>query len=429
MIIPPNVIFPWISTVASIPANWSRETTLDTNFIKGQGAKNPADTGGATAHSHAGISHSHNETDGHGHTVQLNTSADCASYGGSPNSDPIAQCGHGHASSVITTRSGGLATSTIPYPSQANNNHPPYVKVIFLKAGVGAVLADGFLALWNSASIPTGYLMCSDGANGAPAIGNLYLKGADASGDGGATGGANTHQHVLDHSHSTSHSHSGRSGIDDNHPNRTNGGGSGGNKTRSHDHAVNLNATSVTTDTYTATLTSGVVEPLYKKLIALYKNGGATTKGLIGIWIGTVASIPKGWLLCNGQTWSDGVTQTPDLTDYHLKIANATGELGSTGGANTHAHGASNSHSHSQAGTHTHSGSTDSQGGNTASGGSTSPASHAHSLQSVGNNNANLTWDAQTMSAESVNNEPNHIIVAFIQLEKLDEGTPHILEG
>ena len=226
----------------SIPANWSREASLDANFLKGQGAKNPSDTGGATAHGHNGIAHAHTETDGHGHYTRYNQSNDCASYGGSPNQDPIAQCGHNHADSTITTRSGGDANDTIPYPSQANNNHPPYVKVIFLKAGVGAVLSDGFLALWNSATIPSGYLMCSDGLNGAPAIGNKYLKGADVGGDGGELAGADTHQHVLTHYHTTTHSHSGRSGGDNNHPTRTNGGGGGGNKTGSHDHAVYLNA-------------------------------------------------------------------------------------------------------------------------------------------------------------------------------------------
>lgn len=427
MIMPQGLILPFVGNYADIPANWTQETTLVDKFLKAWGTANPNDTGGATAHSHVGNSHSHSETDSHGHVVQLNTSADCASYGGSPNQDPIAQCGHGHASSTITTRSGGQATSTVAYPSTANNNHPPYVKAIFIKAGVGAVLADGIITLWNSATIPDGYLMCSDGLNGAPALGNKYLRGASLAGDGGATGGSLTHTHDLSHSHSTSHSHSGLSGTDDNHPVRTNGGGSGGNKTGSHQHTVYLNAQSVTTDTYSATLTSADLEPVYKKLIALYKNGGAVKKGMIGIWIGSLSAIPKGWLLCNGQVWSDGVTYTPDLQNYFIKIANATGELGATGGANSHSHGASNSHSHSQSGAHTHTGSTDNQGGSTASGGSTSPASHNHSLQSVGNNNATLTWDAQTMSAESVSNEPDHVVVAFIQLEKIQGSRARIL--
>lgn len=422
MKIPANVILLWPGSVASIPANWTRETALDAKFPKAWGAEAPGVTGGANYHAHTGIAHSHTETDSHGHLVQLNISNDCASYGGSPNQDPIAQCGHGHASSTISTLSGGAASDTIAYPSQANNNHPPYFNFLFLKANTGgAVIATDMIALFNSATIPANWLACTDGLNGAPALGNKYIRGAATSADGGTTGGSLTHDHVLNHSHSTVHSHSGLSGIDDNHPTRTNGGGSGGNKTGSHQHTVYLNNQTVTTDTYTATLTSGTVEPAYKKLLAIQRqaSGATSPKGIIGLWIGAVGDIPKGWKLCNGQLWDDGVTQTPDLQNYYVKIANATSEIGNSGGSNTHAHAASNSHTHSQSGAHTHSGSTDSQGGNTASGSSTSPASHGHSLQSVGNNNATLTWSASTMSAESVNNEPEYYIAAYIQLAKL----------
>lgn len=422
MKIPANVILLWPGSVATIPANWTRETALDAKFPKAWGAENVGVTGGASAHSHTGIQHSHAETDTHGHVVATNASGQCDSYGGSPNSDPIAQCGHNHSSATVTTRSGGAATSTVAYPTSANNNRPPYFDFIFLKANTGgAVVGTNMIALFNSVTVPANWLACTDGLNGAPALGNKYIRGAGTGADGGTTGGSLTHTHDLSHSHSTSHSHSGRTGGDDNHPNRTNGGGSGGNKTGSHDHAITLNAASVTTDTYSATLTSGTVEPGYKKLLAIQRqaNGGTSPKGIIALWLGDVAAPPKGWKLCTGQLWEDGVTATPDLRNYYVKIANDTSEIGNTGGSNTHAHAASNSHTHSQSGAHTHTGSTDYQGGSTASGGSTSPGSHNHSLASVGNNNATLTWDAQTMSAESVNNEPEYYVASYIQLTKL----------
>lgn len=430
MLIPPNVVIPYIGLHASLPTNWSRETTIDAKFIKAWGTANPADTGGATAHGHTGILHTHTPTDSHGHSVAVNADSTSQTYGGTTNNDPIAQVGHDHPDFTITTRSGGDASNTIAYPSQANNNHPPYYSVIFIKAGSGAVLPDGALMFWNSATIPSGYLMCFDGSNGAPALGNKYLRGASTGADSGATGGSLTHAHVLDHSHSTNHTHSGNTSTDDNHPSRQNDGSSGGHKTGTHTHTVTLNSATVVTDTYTATLTSGDIEPAYKKLIALYKSGGVPTKGLIGLWIGNVADIPTGWLLCNGQTWSDGVTQTPDLQNYFVKIANATGELGSTGGANTHAHGASNSHSHTQSASHTHTGSVGSvSDSNSSGGGSTSSTSHSHTISSVGNNNATLNWGSTTMSAESVDNQPDHVVVAFIQLEKIKNLGSRIIDA
>ena len=423
MKIPANVILLWPGTVASIPANWTRETALDGKFPKAWGAEAIGVTGGANAHNHTGIEHSHTETDTHGHSVAYTASGACDSYGGSTNNDPIAQCGHNHASSTITTRVGGTATSTIAYPSQANNNRPPYFDFIFLKADTGgAVAATDMIALFNSATVPANWLACTDGDNGAPALGNKYLRGAETDEDGGTIAGSLTHDHVLNHNHTTSHSHTGRSGIDDNHPNRNNEGGSGGNKSGSHDHAVTLNSATVTTDTYTATLTSGTVEPGYKKLLAIQRqaNGGTSPKGIIGLWLGDVDAPPKGWKLCTGQLWDDGVTATPDLRNYYVKIANDTSEIGNTGGSNTHDHPASNSHSHSEAAVHNHTGGTDYQGGSTKSGpGGTSPGSHNHTLASVGNNNATLTWGAVTMSAESVNNEPEYSIASYIQLTKL----------
>lgn len=427
MKIPANVILLWPSTVASIPANWTRETALDAKFPKAwSDSVAPNNTGGASAHSHTGISHSHNQTDTHGHLVAYATSGQCDSYGGSTNNDPIAQCNHGHASSTITTMSGGAATSTIAYPTSTNNNRPTYYDFIFIKANTGgASIGTNTIGLWNSATVPANWLACTDGLNGAPALGNKYIRGAGTGADGGTTGGANTHTHVLDHSHSTSHSHTGTSGNDDNHPNRNNEGGSGGNKSNAHTHSVTLNSASVTTDTYTATYTSDTVEPAYKKVLAIQRGASGSTgpKGLIGLWLGSTASPPKGWKICNGQTWEDGVTTTPDLRDKYIKFANATGEIGNTGGANTHSHSASNSHTHSQSGTHTHTGSTGSAGGSTKSGpGGTSPGAHTHSLSSVGNNNATLTWDAATMSAQTSSNEPEYLTAAYIQLTKVFGG-------
>jgi len=430
MIIPTNVIFPYSGTHASIPTNWSRDTSLDGQFIKAWGTASPSATGGASSHSHTGDTHTHTETDTHGHLVSYNYDNSIGDDFSGPNTNPIPEPNHKHEDSTIITLSGGSASDAVTYPSTANNNHPPYSTLIFIKAGTGAVLADGTICLWNSASIPTGYLMAYNGSNGAPALGNTYLRGATTGANSGTTGGSLTHTHDLTHTHSTSHSHTGESGTSNNNRDTRNAG-SGSYKINQHSHSVYLNATTVSTDTYSATLTSGTVEPLYKKLIALYKNGGATIKGIIGIWTGSVGSVPRNWLLCNGQMWADGVTQTPDLQNYFVKIANATGELGNTGGANTHSHAASNAHTHSQSGTHTHTGGTGivyQSPTDDSTGGWRSPSTHSHTLASVGNNNATLTWGSATMSAQSASNEPQHTVVAFIQLEKIIQTQPRFFE-
>lgn len=66
--------------------------------------------------------------------------------------------------------------------------------------------------------------------------------------------------------------------------------------------------------------------------------------GIIMMWSGTVASIPTGWVLC------DGTSGTPDLRDKFVVGAkqddtgvaktNVTGALTQSGGAATHTHAA-----------------------------------------------------------------------------------------
>jgi hypothetical protein len=55
--------------------------------------------------------------------------------------------------------------------------------------------------------------------------------------------------------------------------------------------------------------------------------------GGIIMWAGTLASIPTGWALC------DGNNDTPDLTDRFILGTATEGEIGDTGGAATHSHG------------------------------------------------------------------------------------------
>ena len=63
--------------------------------------------------------------------------------------------------------------------------------------------------------------------------------------------------------------------------------------------------------------------------------GGITPKGGIILWSGTVANIPAGWALCNGQNG------TPNLQDRFVVGAGSDYAVNVTGGATTHVHGTS----------------------------------------------------------------------------------------
>lgn len=56
--------------------------------------------------------------------------------------------------------------------------------------------------------------------------------------------------------------------------------------------------------------------------------------GIIAMWSGTLASIPAGWILC------DGTNGTPDLRDRFIMGWSASVDPGGTGGTLQHAHGA-----------------------------------------------------------------------------------------
>lgn len=419
-----------------IPALWSRVTGLNGRFPKNYGAEAVGTNGGADTHSHAGDAHTHAKSDTHYHVVSLNTSGACASYGGSPNNDPIAQCNHYHGNANIggtgtfeksgtnyARTTGGTATTITPTDLYASVNHlPPYHEVIFVKASAGASLKQNHIIYSDVNETPTGWSF-PDGSGGTPDLRNRYLRGEPTgTGNAGTQSGALTHTHTVNHSHTSVHSHYGLSATDSDHPTRTNGAGGGGNKTGSHEHLLLLGNATVSTDTYTGTVESGTVEPVYYKLLALINGGsGPLKKGMIAMWEDALGSVPAGWKLCNGQAWTDGTRNTPNLTDKFIKIANTGAEIGNTGGSNTHGHSSSNAHTHSQASSHTHSSITVySEGGSTASGGSTSPPSHNHTVNANGSNSSTMTWSSGSMSASAdKDNQPSYRTIYYIQCERV----------
>jgi microcystin-dependent protein len=118
-----------------------------------------------------------------------------------------------------------------------------------------------------------------------------------------------------------------------------------------------------------------------------YVRGELTTlipSGIILLWSGSVASIPSGWVLCNG------ANSTPDLRDRFVVGAGSTYAVNATGGANTvtldatmipahtHSLSASGTTSGQSAGhTHTFSGTTSGQS-----------ATHSHAVSDPGHNHS-----------------------------------------
>jgi hypothetical protein len=408
--IPANVILIWSGTNATIPAGWERVTSLDSKYPKATAdSVAPNVTGGTATHSHTSPTHTHTMIS-HNHTGGTDNYDD-ERAGCDGNNDVLTTDAHSHTYDISGV-SGGSLSDAVTYASTASD--PPYYKVIFIKPTTTANLPTGGIGLWNSATVPTGFAECNGGGT-TPDLRNKYLKGADASGDAGGTGGTLTHEHAINHTHTgVTHTHSGES----NYANADyESSSSTASCTHSHTHTIYLsaNTSAETGSTYTGNAGSAdTVEPAYKKLMAVQRTTGTTTPyGIIGMWLGALNAIPTNWKLC------DGTNGTPDMRDKWLKIANDSSELGNTGGSNTHTHTASNSHTHTASGVHTHpTGSTTSMAYGSGSGGFGSNGisrTHDHEVTSVSNNTS--SWNNATTEANSSNGEPPFRTVAYIQYQ------------
>lgn len=98
-------------------------------------------------------------------------------------------------------------------------------------------------------------------------------------------------------------------------------------------------------------------------------------RGGIILWSGSIATIPTGWVLC------DGTNSTPDLRNRFVVGAGSTYSVGETGGSTSVTLVAANLPPHA------HSGSTDAGG------------SHSHSMQSAGSHTHNLWVDNDSAGA------------------------------
>lgn len=402
-----DIIIPFYGNHADIPSGWSRYTALDDKFPKASGAESAEATGGASTHSHTSTAHSHSINS---HTHSFTTGASTGGTGSTADGNDGADKNHTHSGTSGAPIGGTTNTTAVTYGSVSNN--PPYVEVIFIKSSQKVVPNNGLL-LWDQASAPSNSnYKVADGNNSTVNLNNKYLKGAATSGNAGATGGSTTNTHDISHTHTTNtHTHASVASGGANSVTGDTSASSGLNAT-DHTHTASFGAATMPIDSYSGSLvTAETVEPAYKMLMA-YQNkaGAALSIPINGIAMTIEANVPAGWYLC------DGNNGTPNLTDKYIKITTSSGNIGNTGGANTHTH-AAQSHTHTTSSGHTHSVSystyQDNRKANVGSGAQDVAQDHTHAGST--SNSTTSGYASANTSADSSSNEPEYVVVKYIQ--------------
>lgn len=404
--ISPDIILIWPGYNASIPSGFTRETTLDSTYIKGWGTAAVNTTGGTSTHSHSSPTHSHTINN---HTHSGTTTRDSAyeTHGGSC-SNCAARDAHVH-SWTSSSVNGGTLSNAITYAS--TSSEPPYHEVIFIKSTAYNFVPSSSIVFYGSGDLPQDFVIC-DGNNGSPNLDNKFLKGASTGANAGGTGGTLNHSHTVSHTHSAvNHSHSGSTGYDSDCCRDYSTGGGGGAVCPRHTHTFTTGNTSRTGSTYSGSAgTADTVQPAYTMLRPIYNTGSDSIfKGMIAMWLGSESAIPSGWLKCNGNNG------TINLEDRWIKCTTSEGSVASTGGSNTHTHASSNSHTHTGS-SHTHpSGGTSWQSvqGTTIATPDGAAKDHSHQTQTSSANTE--SYSSTTISANSSNGEPPYRTVIFIQ--------------
>lgn len=420
--IPNGMIFMWPSTAASIPDGWSRVTDLDGKYPKGVASTStqPGTTGGAATHTHTVPTHTHDTS--HTHTMSANTSAGVGSLqsGDGATGTTAILTSHTHTVPSVTGGASATASTTAQPTIDSPSNDPDRLHVLFIESnGQPLGVPNGALGLAPDTSL-SGW---TDHANAA----GRFLKGAGSGADGGATAAStlNNHTHAIGaHTHSSpAHTHSATTGSVTSDKSLF----AGTNTvlwTGSHSHPITANSASGAALASGGAASSGAsslgaTEPPFTnvRVKANTSGGDSLPVGIIGIWRGSLGSIPSHWELC------DGTTGKPNLIGRYPK--GATSSIGTTGGSlNPHNH-TSPTHTHTT-GTHSHTMTIGSAGAATANTQVTttvtvSTGTHTHThgdtaaaTPTVGSSTSGTLANTTT--------EPPYEEVAFVQLTS--EPTP-----
>ena len=402
----------WAGTVASIPTGWSRATALDGLYPCAAPASTEAGgTGGSATHTHTSTAHAHTTT--HTHTVPDTTGSAGSSARDTGTTNPPAV--HTHGSNPATVSPATSLATDMP-STDSVSTEPPYFGVLFLRSdGTSLGFPASTVALWNSsAGTPSGWSL-ADGVAGRPDLRGRYLKGAATGADGGGTGGATTHSHTLaSHTHSTPYAHA--------HPNVTSSqrtealttgtisGAAANVATSTHTHSLTIASSSPAITGSTDAVSTVNHEPPYWVQAYIQNISGVLDwpDRIIALWMGTIASIPTNWVLC------DGGNGTPDLRTYFIKGASVLSDIGTSGGSASHTHTATG-HTHAVAAhTHTVSGAAGASESRTAGATNAPTDTHTHTWPNTGSTSftsgsATPTVDAFTTTA------PPYINVLFVQ--------------
>lgn len=418
--IPAGVIIAWTGTNASVPVNWSRVTSLDGRFVKqiASSVTAPGATGGSATHAHPFQQHATHTYNGHNHAGSWGDSAAQPNAGGGVASggavdgviiDHLHHSNSTAAANITVTNNSSINTDTFA-------QDPLHVTTIFIQSNGAAVGIPVNGVVWYNGAAPTGFSVLA-------AFDNRLMKGAAGGADGGTSAGtdptAHTHT-VATHTHPvTAHTHT--VALDPNHDRNFDAVSGANNKSVvGHPHTLGTSSSTgaITSDAATETTGTGDGTAPWQKMRAVQKiTSPGTVPGIIAMWLGTLATIPAGWKLC------DGTASTPNLSqDKYVRGAATDGEVGNTGGATTHTHAAGTAHSHGSTTTHSHTftgaSGTDAGGSSAGSGADSFVGPHAHNSTTYTSSTITIGTSTANATAQQANtsNDPLFTGVAYIQL-------------
>lgn len=418
-----GIIIGWDDTIANIPTGWNlcdgnggRPNLLD-KYLKSVGAaEDPGATGGATTHTHTDTAHNHTQ-DAHTHSATASgnddTSFSVKIYSTAGSWPTTVGGSHNHTISDISSATPTNNTETVTINSTSND--PLYYKLAFIYDSAVNRYPVGSVILWNSATLPNGWSLHTG-------LKNAFAKCVGTGENPGGTGGASSHTHTtVAHNHTqNAHGHTSTT-ISSYTSSAGQPDGTGSTKyfaALSHTHTATISDATATNNDATATLQTTSSEPAYYKLSYIKNTGAAANrpKNSIVNWSGTIANIP------NGYTLSDGDESSPNILGKFIKGANDSSELGNTGGSdNAHTHTA-DAHTHTQS-AHDHTGSlancstTGVSVG--AAGGTGWKGAHSHTFTpSATGTNQNTTITVNT----EVNLPPYYKMAFIMQTIDLDVG-------
>lgn len=419
--IPNGLIFMWPGTNGSIPAGWDRVTALDAKYPKGvaTGATQPGSTGGAVSHVHTVPTHTHDTS--HVHTTSANTSAAVGSFNSHDGAVGTTAIAATHTHTTPSTNSATVDSGTAQPTIGSGNNDPARLEVLFIESnGQPLGVPDGGLGLSPDTSL--------SGWTDHAAASGRFLKGAVAAGDGGTTAASATDSHthsVAAHTHTgTSHNHTSANTGSVTSNLSLFAGPTSAVWAANHAHPITIGSSTsaalVSGGSGTSGATSeGVNDPPYTNVRVKENTSGDVSLpvGIIGLWRGSLGSIPEHWAMC------DGTGGTPDLIARYPK--GATSSIGTQGGSlDPHNH-TSPSHTHTTS-THSHTMTVGTQNAavtNVSTTATLSVANGTHTHTHGDTATATPTVGSSTSGTlANTTSEPPYEEVAFVQL--VEEPTP-----